>query len=76
MAKPHKSRRRFSFFGWLWRIGVGLLILVMGLAGAGLIFQTVATWSDQWEFPAPGELVDVGYQLHINCIGEGSPTII
>jgi pimeloyl-ACP methyl ester carboxylesterase len=76
MAKPHKSRRRFSFFAWLWRIGVGLLILVVGLAGAGLIFQTVATWSDQREFPAPGELVDVGYQLHINCIGEGSPTII
>jgi len=76
-AKPHKSRRRFGFLGWLWRIGVGLLILVVGLAGAGLIFQAVATWNDQREFPAPGEFVDVGgYQLHINCVGAGSPTII
>jgi hypothetical protein len=36
----------------------------------------VATRHDQQEFPAPGELVDVGgYQLHINCMSEGSPTI-
>jgi pimeloyl-ACP methyl ester carboxylesterase len=76
-AKPHKSRRRFGLRGWLWRISVGLLILVVGLAGAGLIFQAVSTWNDQREFPAPGEFVDVGgYQLHINCVGEGSPTII
>jgi pimeloyl-ACP methyl ester carboxylesterase len=76
-AKPHKSRRRFGFLGWLWRIGAGLLILFVGLAGVGLIFQALATWNDQQEFPAPGELVDVGgYQLHINCVGEGSPTII
>jgi hypothetical protein len=55
----------------------GLLILVVGLAGAGLIFQAVATRNDQQEFPPPGELVDIdGYELHINCIGEGSPTII
>jgi pimeloyl-ACP methyl ester carboxylesterase len=77
MAKPRKRRRRFGFLGWLWRIGVGLLILVVSLAGAGLIFQALATWNDQQEFPAPGQLVDIGgYQLHINCVGEGSPTII
>jgi pimeloyl-ACP methyl ester carboxylesterase len=54
-----------------------VLILLVGVAGTGLIFQVVATRNDQQEFPAPGELVDVsGYQLHINCIGNGSPTII
>jgi pimeloyl-ACP methyl ester carboxylesterase len=51
--------------------------LLVGVAGTGLIFQVVATRNDQQEFPAPGELVDVsGYQLHIKCFGEGSPTII
>jgi pimeloyl-ACP methyl ester carboxylesterase len=54
-----------------------VLILLVGVAGTGLIFQVVATTNDQQEFPAPGELVDVsGYQLHINCSGNGSPTII
>ena len=67
-----KRRRRIGLLGWLWRIGVGLLILVVGLAGAGLIFQAVATRNDQQEFPPPGELVDIdGYELHIDCIGEG-----
>jgi pimeloyl-ACP methyl ester carboxylesterase len=49
----------------------------MGMAGTGLIFQVFATKNDQQEFPAPGELVDIGgYQMHINCIGNGTPTII
>jgi hypothetical protein len=39
--------------------------------------QAAATRNDQQKFQAPGELVDVGgYQLHIHCIGNGSPTII
>jgi hypothetical protein len=74
-SSGNERQRRFGFLGWLWRISVGLLILVVGLAGAGLSFQAVATWNDQQEFPAPGELVDIGgYELHINCIGEGSPS--
>jgi pimeloyl-ACP methyl ester carboxylesterase len=57
-------------------MALGLLILLVALAGIGLIFQAVATRSDQQKFPAPGELVDVGgYQVHINCICTGSPTI-
>jgi pimeloyl-ACP methyl ester carboxylesterase len=58
-------------------MGLAVLILLVGLAGTGLIFQAVATRNDQQEFQAPGEVVDVGgYQLHIHCIGNGSPTII
>jgi len=58
-------------------MGLAVLILLVGLAGTGLIFQVVATRNDQQKFQAPGELVDVGgYQLHIHCIGNGSPTII
>jgi len=29
------------------------------------------------QFPAPGQLVDVGgYKMHINCVGQGNPTVI
>ena len=41
-------------------MGLGVLILLVAVAGTGLIFQVVATRNDQQEFPAPGELVDIG----------------
>jgi pimeloyl-ACP methyl ester carboxylesterase len=76
-ARAHKRRHRIGFLGWLWRICLGLLILLVALAGVGLIYQAAATRSDHREFPAPGQFVDVdGYQLHINCTGERSPTVI
>lgn len=76
-AKRSQGQRRTGLVGWLWRIGLAVLILLVGLAGTGLIFQAVATRNDQQKFSAQGELVDVGgYRLHINCIGNESPTII
>ena len=76
-AGPNEGRRRIEVLGWLWRIGLGVLILLVGVAGTGLILQAVATRNDQQEFPVSGKLVDVGgYELHINCFGQGSPTII
>jgi pimeloyl-ACP methyl ester carboxylesterase len=56
---------------------LGLSVIVVGLAVAGLIYQTAATEADQRKYPAPGVLVNVhGYKMHINCVGEGSPTIV
>jgi len=42
------------------------------------IYQAIATEIDQREaFPGPGEMVDVGeHLLHLNCLGQGSPTIV
>jgi pimeloyl-ACP methyl ester carboxylesterase len=58
-------------------MGLAVLIVLVGLAGIGVIFQAVATRNDQQKFPVLGAVVDVGgYQLHIDCIGNGSPTII
>ena len=52
-------------------LGVVILALVTLAAGA------VAKSNLAKKNPAPGQLVDVGgYKLHINCIGEGSPTVI
>ena len=61
----------------LIRIGsIGLLVVVI-LALGTVIAGQIAKANLKQKYPAPGQLVDVGgYQLHINCIGEGSPTVV
>ena len=50
-----------------------LVLLVLGTAIAG----TIAKSNLAKEYSAPGQLVDVGgYKMHINCVGQGSPTVI
>jgi pimeloyl-ACP methyl ester carboxylesterase len=52
----------------------GILIVLL-LAGA--TYQGTATALERRQFPHPGQLVDVGgRQLHIFCVGRGSPTVI
>ncbi len=52
-------------------------IIVLSLALVGIVYQAIATRADLTKYPPPGKLVDVGgYKLHINCIGEGSPTVV
>jgi pimeloyl-ACP methyl ester carboxylesterase len=54
-----------------------LAILVILSAIAGIIYQEIATAQDESKYPPPGKLVDVGsYKLHLNCMGEGSPTVV
>lgn len=49
-----------------------IVLLVMAVAGV------VQAQDGGTELPAaPGEMVDVGgYSLHLNCIGEGGPTVV
>ncbi len=55
------------------RIAAVLFFLVL----AGATYQGVATAFERRQFPHPGRLVDVGgHQLHINCAGQGSPTVV
>jgi pimeloyl-ACP methyl ester carboxylesterase len=73
----NEKRRWMGVIRWLTRIALGLLMLLITLAVTGLIYQAVATQNDRQEFPPAGQLVAVdGYQLHISCTGEGSPTVI
>jgi pimeloyl-ACP methyl ester carboxylesterase len=62
------------------RIGKALLGLVgalLALAVAGAIYQAIATERAERAYPPPGEKVDVGgHSLHINCVGQGSPTVV
>jgi pimeloyl-ACP methyl ester carboxylesterase len=62
------------------RIGralLGLVVVLLVLAVLGAIYQAIATELAERTYPAPGEMVDVGgYSLHINCVGQGSPTVV
>lgn len=61
----------------LWKILVGLLVLVIAAATAGATYQWLAERADLERFPAPGELITVdGATMHLDCRGEGKPVVI
>jgi pimeloyl-ACP methyl ester carboxylesterase len=69
-------RRRGLGF-WIRRGLVWLVVGLLALAVIGAIYQVVATQIDQRTYSPPGEMVNVnGHLMHINCLGEGGPTVI
>jgi pimeloyl-ACP methyl ester carboxylesterase len=54
-----------------------VVLVVLILALGTLIAGAIAKANLAKKYPAPGQLVDVGgYKMHINCTGQGSPTVI
>jgi pimeloyl-ACP methyl ester carboxylesterase len=54
-----------------------LLFVLLFLMGVVVIAGAIAKSNLKKEYPAPGQMVDVGgYRLHLNCQGQGDPTII
>jgi pimeloyl-ACP methyl ester carboxylesterase len=71
-TKKEKNKMNTSLI-WLGRV----VVLIIGLALIGAVYETVAEAADAKAFPPPGELVDIGgYRLHINCTGNGGPTVV
>jgi pimeloyl-ACP methyl ester carboxylesterase len=69
LSAPAHSRLR--------RIVVGLLALVFFLAVAGMIYENIFEARDRRFNPMAGSRFDVGgFKMHIDCTGEGSPTVI
>jgi len=59
------------------RPAIGVIALVLLLISAGVIYQAVASARDLRRYPPPGRLIDVGgHRLHINCTGDGTPTVV
>jgi len=76
-VQPQRVRRRKGVRFWFGRVLLGLVIALLALAAMGALYQAAATAIDRRSYPPPGQLVDVGgYQLHIQCAGTGSPTVI
>jgi pimeloyl-ACP methyl ester carboxylesterase len=68
-----RPRRRNRFL----RILGTLVIILVVLALIGAVYQSASAAADRRNYPPIGELVDIGdYSLHLNCTGEGSPTVI
>lgn len=63
--------------GCLKRMLIWLSVFMFVLAMTGMIYQTASAEADRRNFPAPGNLIDVGgFKMHIHCMGEGRPTVI
>lgn len=72
--KPTITKR---FLNWLKRTLLWVSVFIFALSLTGVIYQTAATEADKRNFPPPGNLIDVGgFKMHIDCVGEGSPTVI
>jgi pimeloyl-ACP methyl ester carboxylesterase len=70
-------RQRSRLWRWTKRLLLGLIGLLLVLMLVGAVYQFVATKIDERKYPPPGTLVDVGgYRLHLNCTGEGTPTVV
>jgi len=62
-----------KIFQTFYKIFLVLLILVVAILIAGAIAKNYLAN----KYPAPGQLVDMGgYQMHIYCTGQGSPTVM
>ena len=52
-------------------------LIIGGLLLLGFLYQQIATKIDDYRYPAPGKLVDIGgYKLHAICKGKGMPTVV
>lgn len=70
-----KNKKKFGW--WFWRVLLIFLDINLVVVGFSYVNQQITNARDREKFPPPGEMVDIGgYQLHLYCIGQGSPTVI
>ena len=59
------------------RIVAVVVAVIVALTVIGASLEGVLAAGDDSRYPARGQLVDVGgRQLHLHCVGEGSPTVV
>src|SRR4030042_3071391 len=76
-VKPQIAEPKRRGLLWLKRIVLWLIIGIIALAAIGAAYQAIATAMGKRAYPPQGELVDMGgYNLHIYCMGQDSPTVI
>lgn len=71
------SRRGAGIWRWLKRIVLGIVALVVVAVLAGAAVEYSVRRNAAVTYPPPGKLVDIGGRnMHLDCRGSGSPTII
>ena len=79
-ANPDPAPRAPHRPGCLFYVRRGLLILIVGLVGLillGVAYQAAAIELDKRGYTPRGQLYTVdGHQMHLVCMGEGSPTVV
>ena len=59
------------------QIGLILAGLIGAALAVGAVYQSQSVRREAAQFPAPGQIVDIGgRRLHFICIGQGEPTIV
>jgi len=62
---------------WTGKAILWLVVALLVLAFVGAIYQGIAAWRAERAHPPPGKMVEVGdHRMHINCVGQGSPTVV
>jgi len=75
ITQHHEPAR--SLLRWLRYLLLSEFVFLLLMAAVGAIYQHVSTARQQLRYPPPGKLIDMGgYRLHLNCTGEGGPTVI
>jgi pimeloyl-ACP methyl ester carboxylesterase len=71
------STKRFRILTWLKWIGLGLVSLVLLALIGGASFEAAARAHARKTYPPRGQMVDIGgRKIHVDCRGQGTPTVI
>ena len=77
ITQPQTASRKRGVGFYIKRGLLIILLLLVVIPLLGMAYQVVAEASDKASYLPPGQMVTVeGHQMHINCTGTGSPTII
>lgn len=61
----------------LWRATRAIAISIAVALVVGALYQIITTRVDAAKYLPPGQIVEVnGRKMHVNCTGQGSPTVI
>lgn len=76
-SRTGPARREERLPRRIMNFSLGALGLVAITAGAGATYEWIASANDAAAYPPAGLLIDIGgYELHLDCRGQGAPTIV